>query len=277
MKKMISLVLALVMICAMATTAFAADLETIQEDGSTFTIITDKSEGAVDTTVGDLTIDVEATYNNSVTFPESYTDVEASYFVVVTWDIESTLAYTVGGKYVWNAYNEDGNIANAAEAVSEAGYDIVYDADTTGWFGEATVNVTVENWSNRVVEANVVYTNEDGFEATVEYENDSAAEQGEDEEGTTLYLGTVAADMELPDAEDDNIRTSSSTMGTASVKISEMTFTGDDDAVSDKIAEIAEAVAGGENVKVGAVTVKLTGENGAEFESPVTSNLEQGE
>lgn len=145
MKKIISLILVLVMLCAVAMSASAEE----------FTITTSTSENA--TGEGQ-----DYTWNINVTAglqAEEVTeaDVAANYYVVVSWEVESDLVYSIGKEaYSWNVYSDvatktDATAGNAAGA----GYEVDYSQGT--WTGSATVKVTVTNWSNRAVTANVAF------------------------------------------------------------------------------------------------------------------------
>lgn len=156
MKKILSLVLALALICAMATTAFAANYT----DDATFTITTSEADNATGSGTDytwniDVSAKLEAEEVNEA-------DVAANYYVVVSWDVTSELTYKIGSDaYSWNVYSavneETGEKTSAANDgnATAAGYEVDY---TKGvWDGSATVKVTVENWSNRTVTAEIAF------------------------------------------------------------------------------------------------------------------------
>lgn len=150
MKKLIGMIMAIAMIFALATTAFAADPIT-KSDTKVF-VTTDPvgtGETKFDVDNGNtIGIDIPATFVPSVNDPYK---VEANYYVIVKYDLKSELVFTVGeSAYTWNV-NETSGAASSANHQLKSTYDGT-------WSGTATVNVTVENWSNRDMQAALSFT-----------------------------------------------------------------------------------------------------------------------
>lgn len=117
MKKILSILLATVMIFSLAITAFAAD-----------NIADEEGKASADK-------DVTASYDEGI----KDQTVATVYFVKVDWETQSTLKYFDGTTtYKWNA--------------AETKYEEVAPEDK-GWSGEATVKVTVTNQSNAEITA----------------------------------------------------------------------------------------------------------------------------
>ena len=145
MKKIISMVLALVMVMGLSVTAMAVDpVETKDEQSGKVTVrIQDITDGK------NYTGKIEVPATGKVTpFDASYT--EDSYYVVMDWTVQSTLTYTVNATdYKWNVYGggEGSEVKlNGTENTTpptHARYDV-----EGKWTGEATITVNVANWSN---------------------------------------------------------------------------------------------------------------------------------
>lgn len=119
MKKLLSIVLALAMVLALGVTAFAEEVPAGNITGETSGTVTATYNGGEDST-------------------------PAVYAVNITWNIDSTLAYsTAGTTYTWNA-------ETLKYGTAENG--------TAGWSGTASVTVTVTNRSNQSVNAAVTQT-----------------------------------------------------------------------------------------------------------------------
>lgn len=140
MKKIISMVLALVMVMGLSVTAMA-------ESGKV--VIKDFSQTSPNTT------DIQIPAKFTETKPEDNSAVTARNYVYMEWSVDSTLKYVIdSSSYTWNVYS-DANGKNAIPADDSAntrphsaGYSVKghWDKATS-----ATINVTVENWSNRDV------------------------------------------------------------------------------------------------------------------------------
>lgn len=193
MKKILSFLLATVLIFAMAVPAFAAEE------------VTDVTSG---TGSGSADQEVTATYDPLV----DDTDVDTVYFVTVTWEVDSELVYHKGTQtYTWKV-DDTKYVANEIE--------------DDGWEGEASVTITVTNSSNADVTAKASWEAEGDIEATCEFDDDeivieSAAKDievitdgadGDPVSGTISGTVTVAEDS-VGITEDD------ATVGTVTVAI----------------------------------------------------------
>lgn len=152
MKKLIGMIMAIAMTFALATTAFAADPSTTTTTSGSKVFVTTEPVGKDETkfdkdngnTIG---IDIPANFVVGTNDPYK---VEANYYVIVKYEVEPKLVFTVGETaYTWNV-NETGG------AVSSANHQLKSSYDGT-WSGTATVNVTVENWSNRDMQAAMTF------------------------------------------------------------------------------------------------------------------------
>lgn len=143
MKKLIGMIMAIAMIFALATTAFAAD--PITENGTKVFVTTTPKEGETQfDKVNGNTIGIDIPANFVAGAKDPY-KVEANYYVIVKYNVESNLVFTVGeSAYTWNV--------NVGETSKEAKHTLK-DNYTGDWSGTATVDVTVENWSNRDMQA----------------------------------------------------------------------------------------------------------------------------
>lgn len=150
MKRILSAALALAMVLCLSVSAFAADPKHTWGTG----ITADDTEGDVKTAWDGLT-----EVSQDITVPAAFNDddfdatkVEANYFVVLTWNVESTLTYTIqSSDFTWHVYDaladgEDSQSADFSGTAAAAGYE-----GDGKWTGTATVNVTMQNWSNRPV------------------------------------------------------------------------------------------------------------------------------
>lgn len=140
MKKIISMVLALVMALGLSVTAMA-------ESGKV--VIKDFSQTSPNTT------DIQIPAKFTETKPEDNSAVTARNYVYMEWSVDSTLKYVIdSSSYTWNVYSDatgntviPANDTNNTKPLS-AGYSVKGHWDETT---SATINVTVENWSNRDV------------------------------------------------------------------------------------------------------------------------------
>ena len=147
MKKITSLILALVMAMSLTVTALAAPT----------TVIIKEASG----TSGK--IEVPAT-GHVTAFDAS--QVDDTYYVVMKWEVNSTLTYTLGAKdYKWNVYNTAGEkLTNSTTTPTDTTPNTAkYVAEGT-WSGDATVKVDVANWSNVPITATPTWA--DGVKGT---------------------------------------------------------------------------------------------------------------
>lgn len=145
MKKIISMVLALVMVMGLSVTAMAVEpVETKDEESGKVTVrIQDLTGG------NNYTGKIEVPATGKVTsFDASKT--EDTYYVVMDWTVQSTLTYTVNATdYKWNVYGTSGENEvklNGTENTTPPTH-ARYDVDGK-WTGQATITVNVANWSN---------------------------------------------------------------------------------------------------------------------------------
>ena len=140
MKKIISMVLALIMVMGLSVTAMA-------ESGTV--VIKDFSQTNPNTT------EIQIPAKFSETKPADNDKVTARNYVYMEWSVDSTLKYVIdSSSYTWNVYSDaKGQSAIPADDYANtrphsAGYSVKGHWDKTT---SATINVTVENWSNRDV------------------------------------------------------------------------------------------------------------------------------
>lgn len=144
MKKLIGMIMAIAMTFALATTAFAVQSPVTISSG---TVKEDEHNMKYNENGNTIGIDIPANFVADATDPYK---VEANYYVIVKYEVEPKLVFTVGETaYTWNV-NETGG------AVSSANHQLKSSYDGT-WSGTATVNVTVENWSNRDMQAAMTF------------------------------------------------------------------------------------------------------------------------
>lgn len=146
MKKIISMVLALVMVMGLSVTAMAVEpVETKDEESGKVTVrIQDLAGG------NNYTGKIEVPATGKVT-PFDASQTEDTYYVVMDWTVQSTLTYTVNATdYKWNVYGTDEsgndvklNGTDKTTSPTKARYDV-----EGKWTGEATITVNVANWSN---------------------------------------------------------------------------------------------------------------------------------
>lgn len=139
MKKIISMVLALVMVMGLSVTAMAEDTSYSKPDGKV--TIVDSSQQHSET------IPVPAKGNVA-----EFTKDNETYYVIMDWSVESTLTYTVNkADYKWNVYNVTGEKetlltgekTNTTDKATMGRYDV-----NGKWSGYANITVNVTNWSN---------------------------------------------------------------------------------------------------------------------------------
>lgn len=153
MKKLIGMIMAIAMTFALATTAFAEDPSTTTATSGSKVFVTTKPAGKDETkfdkvngnTIG---IDIPANFVAGANDPYK---VEANYYVIVKYEVEPKLVFTVGETaYTWNVHEgENGTVTSANHQLKST-----YDGT---WSGTAAVNVTVENWSNRDMQAAMTF------------------------------------------------------------------------------------------------------------------------
>lgn len=131
MKKITSLILALVMALSLTVTALAAPT----------TVIIKEASG----TSGE--IKVPATGHVTAFDASKVTD---TYYVVMRWEVKSTLTYTLGETdYKWNVYNAAGDkLTNSTTTPTDTTPSTAKYVAEGVWSGNATVTVGVANWSN---------------------------------------------------------------------------------------------------------------------------------
>lgn len=145
MKKLIGMIMAIAMTFALATTAFAAE--------TTVTVTSDPNktgDGYEQIKPDGNTWDIGIPANFVAGANDPY-KVEANYYVIVKYEVKPNLVFTVGETaYTWNVHEgENGTVTSANHALK---------ADFDGkWSGTAAVNVTVENWSNRDMQAAMTF------------------------------------------------------------------------------------------------------------------------
>lgn len=154
MKKIISVILALVMVMGLSVTAMA--------EGPTSGKITITTNGQYsDPTGSDSTGKPGDSWNIAV--PGGFTKINPSdentdevYYVEVEWNVTSTIEYKIGTKgYTWNLYDDATATTPHTDGtpVKSAGYESKGDV----WDGNATVNLTVTSWSSRALTATTTF------------------------------------------------------------------------------------------------------------------------
>lgn len=146
MKKITSLILALVMALSLTVTALAADTSPviIKGDAAAF--------GAATKT---WNVEVPAGFDGT-NAPTKETDVKATYYVKIEWSFDgnNTLKYVDNkANYSWKVLGAGDADATTTETdPTHAGY-----AVSQQWKGTAKINVKVTNWSNRAMEADMTF------------------------------------------------------------------------------------------------------------------------
>lgn len=171
MKKITSLILALVMALSLTTAAFATETtisgapkntEGKYTNSGTVTITTGGTAGEETGAVGDSwKITVPASLESKdAPSKTDYKTVAANYYVVVNWDVESSIVFKANGDgYSWVVTDKDDQQA----ALAQKDISGAYESANSTWAGNATVKVTVTNLSNRVMYADTAFAPETGF------------------------------------------------------------------------------------------------------------------
>lgn len=144
MKKLIGMIMAIAMTFALATTAFAVQSPVTISSG---TVKEDEHNMKYNEDGNTIGIDIPANFVAGANDPYK---VEANYYVIVKYEVKSELVFTVGETaYTWNV--------NVSDTSKEAKHTLKSEYTGT-WSGTATVDVTVENWSNRDMQAALSFT-----------------------------------------------------------------------------------------------------------------------
>ena len=149
MKKIISVILALVMVMGLSVTAMAGE-----------------------PTSGKITITTDGTHSDStgqpgegwnIAVPGGFTKIDPTdkntdevYYVEVEWNVKSTIEYKIGTKgYAWNLYDDATATTPHIDGtpVKSAGYE----PKGNVWDGSATVNLKVASWSSRALTASTTF------------------------------------------------------------------------------------------------------------------------
>lgn len=247
MKKLIGMIMAIAMTFALATTAFAVQSPvTISSN----TVTEDDNNMKYDENGNTIGIDIPANFVASANDPYK---VKANYYVIVKYEVKSELVFTVGeSAYTWNVNEGEKGTVSSANHQLKSSYDGT-------WSGTATVNVTVENWSNRDMQAAMTFApnttvatsdNDNGVLKAITVKNEAqtfAAAAGNDttktkwiEANHALTLQSAAAGVGF---EEDN-KASDPVSGSATFAI---------DATKGMTGAISRS-----NAVIGTLTVKLT-------------------
>ena len=144
MKKITSLILALVMALSLTVTALADEPVIIKGDAAAF--------GAA-TKTWNVTVPADFDGTNA---PKQESDVAATYYVKIEWSFDgtNTLKYVDDkAHYSWKVLGAgDANATTTEADPTHAGYEVGQQ-----WQGTATINVTVTNWSNRAMKADMEF------------------------------------------------------------------------------------------------------------------------
>lgn len=182
MRKIISMVLALVMVMGLSVTAMA------EEPNKTGKVtIIDQSQ-----TPYEETIKVPA--KGSVA---PFTKDNETYYVIMDWSVESTLTYTVNSTdYKWNVYNVEkgtetlltGETPVKDKTATMGRYDV-----NDQWSGYANITVNVTNWSNVDITAKATW--KDSAKPT-----GGAAENGVTKDIKTMGITSTSKDITRADS-----------------------------------------------------------------------------
>lgn len=145
MKKITSLILALVMALSLTVTALAAD---------TSPVIIKGDAASFGTATKTWNVEVPADFDGT-NAPKQESDVTATYYVKIEWSVGTNTLKYVDDKahYSWKVLGADDADATTTETdPTHAGY-----AVSQQWEGTAKINVTVTNWSNRAMKADMTF------------------------------------------------------------------------------------------------------------------------
>ena len=145
MKKITSLILALVMALSLTVTALAAD---------TSPVIIKGDESAFGAAKKTWNVEVPADFDGT-NAPAQESDVKATYYVKIEWSFGSNSLKYVDDKanYSWKVLGAGDADATTTETdPTHAGYEVGQQ-----WQGTAKINVTVINWSNRAMKADMTF------------------------------------------------------------------------------------------------------------------------
>lgn len=210
MKKLIGMIMAIAMIFALATTAFAADPSTATSGSKVFVTTTPNEGETKFDTSNPNTIDIPITGDLDTSEADNPYDVTANYYVIVKYDVTSALKFKINEKaYTWNVNTEATTGSISAQHTMKSD---LTKADGT-WSGNATVKVTLENWSNRDMQAALSFaaqTTADPSKGVVDgmnvdakalsYTADSANESKNTKwDNNVLTLRSAAADVKVAD------------------------------------------------------------------------------
>lgn len=268
MKKILSIALALCMVCALSATAFASSGSDTWATGATGTDITPVTGEDFNQ---NETIDVPGQLSDAFSGLTG-DEAAANYVVVLTWDVTSDLTYHIDAEdYAWTVYDGDNRASTSADFTAPAAAGYVGDGY---WTGSAAVKMTVTNWSNRALNAAFTYadktTEADGIEGSINTANNdcrtwtssdlvnNANNKGETTwtadaanayEGGTLALANPAAGVAIRAGESANNHTA----GTVTVNIKACS-----DANAPKTTQLMNGDISAAGVTIGTVTVTIT-------------------
>ena len=186
MKKILSIALAFCMILALSVTAFAESPDTWATGGTA---------SAVTTVTGDTfsrseTIDVPG-YLSDAFSSLTGNVAAANYVVVLAWTVASNLTYNIDATdYAWTVYDSSDNPSTESSftAPNKAGY-----VGDGYWTGQATVEMTVTNWSNRALDATFSYADKTSSETNIEGDINTAINNARTWASSALDDATWAA------------------------------------------------------------------------------------
>lgn len=207
MRKATSILLALALVVALGAAAYAVN------SGSVQVTITTNTAGVIDTSdatqaVGtDDHFDIPITGTLNGSFNEN--EVEANFYVLLKWAVESDLTYTIEATdYAWTVWDDveadKGNTSDSAAFIGPVSAGYVGDGD---WSGKATIDVSLENWSNRALSVGLAYADKPkGGDIYVDI--DTAAVRSFDPDDNTDWTaaaapadgGTISLDSAAADA-----------------------------------------------------------------------------